>query len=171
VGIINLSVDARGTIYALGGNTVYEYNGSTMALLAQVNVGPEDNRAVAAAADGSLYVASWNGDIQHYSATGVLLGDLHIAGDNFESIAINDATGQIAVGTGFTGQVVITDLALDSYTSFVAIDNPTYGGEAFVSWVPQAQAVPEPSSFALLAIASTALAIWRGFRVAKKHAN
>jgi hypothetical protein len=125
--IINLSVDAKGTIYALDGLHVYEYNGSTLASLGKVSVGFEDNRAVAAAADGTLYVASWSGDIQHFSATGTLLGKLSIAGDNFESIAINDATGQIALGTGFSGQVVITDLALDKYTHFVATDNANLG--------------------------------------------
>ena len=121
--IINLSVDAKGIVYALDGQNVYEYNGSTLAFLGKVSVGTEDNRAVAAAADGTLYVASWTGDIQHFSATGTLLGTLSIAGDNFESIAINDATGQIALGTGFSGQVVLTDLALDKFTSFVATDN------------------------------------------------
>ena len=129
--IINLSVDAKGNVYALGGDNVYEYNGSTLASLGTVKVGFEDNRAVAAAADGTLYVASWSGDIQHFSATGVLLGTLSIAGDNFESIAINYTTGQISLGTGFSGQVVLTDLSLGSYTSFVATDNVNLGGEAF----------------------------------------
>jgi hypothetical protein len=155
--IINLSVDAKGTVYALDGLHVYEYNGSTLASLGKVSVGFEDNRAVAAAADGTLYVASWSGDIQHFSATGTLLGKLSIAGDNFESIAINDATGQIALGTGFSGQVVITDRALDKYTHFVATDNANLGGEAFVSWV-SAQAVPEPSSLTLLGVAAALLA-------------
>src|SRR5262249_32724861 len=121
------------------------------------NVGFEDNRAVAAAADGTLYVASWTGDIQHFSANGTLLKTLSIAGDNFESIAINYATGQIALGTGFSGQVVITDLALDSFTHFVATDNANLGGEAFVSWVAT-QSVPEPSSLILLGTAAALLA-------------
>ena len=157
-GIINLSVDPKGTVYALDGQNVYEFNGSTLASLGKVGVGFEDNRAVAAAADGTLYVASWTGDIQHFSATGTLLGTLSIpGGDNFESIAINYATGQIALGTGFTGRVVITDLALDKFTSFVATDSVNLGGEAFVSWV-STQAVPEPSSLTLLGVAVALLA-------------
>jgi hypothetical protein len=54
--------------------------------------------------------------------------------------------------------VVLTDLALDKHTSFVATDSVDFGGEAFVSWVPSATAVPEPSSLALLGVAATVLA-------------
>jgi PEP-CTERM motif len=170
--IINLSVDAKGMVYALDGQIVYEFNGSTLASLGQVNVGFADNRAVAAAADGTLYVASWAGDIQHFSATGTLLSKLTIAGDNFESIAINDATGQIALGTGFTGQVVLTDLALGSFTHFVATDNVNLGGEAFVSWVSDSQtapAVPEPSSLTLLGVAAAVLACRPSARAARRR--
>lgn len=48
-------------------------------------------------------VDSWSGDIQHFCAIGMLLGTLNIAGDNFESIAINDATSHIAPCTRFSG--------------------------------------------------------------------
>ena len=69
---------------------------------------------------------------------------------NLTDVAI-DSQGRIALGTGGNGfdggKIVLTDLALDSATSFRATNNAN-GGTAFVAWVP----VPEPSTAGLLGL-------------------
>ena len=105
-------------------------------------------------------MATAQGEIDHYSASGTLLKSITVGTDFFDSIAVNELTGQIALGTANHGMVVLTDLALDMPTSFVATD-PTSNfdsGNVQVSWVTSAAAVPEPSTLAMLGTAAALLA-------------
>ena len=177
--IINLSVSSTGTVFALDGQSnVYEYNASTLELEHTYAIKFQQNEVVAGASDGSFYVATAQGEIDHYSAAGTLLKSITVTNnllrgittpDFFDSLAINDATGQIALGTANHGQVVLTDLALDAPTAFVATD-PTSNfdsGDVHVAWVTTpAAVVPEPSSIALLAIGVGLLAAHSRFRAA-----
>jgi hypothetical protein len=175
--IINLSVSKAGTIFALDGQSnVYEYNASTLALEHTFAIKFQQNEVVAGMSDGSFYVATAQGEIDHYSATGTLLKSITVTNnllngittpDFFDSIAINEATGQIALGTANHGQVVLTDLALDTPTAFVATDPTTNfdSGNVHVAWVTAA-AVPEPSTLTLLGIAAGLLAAHPRFRAA-----
>jgi hypothetical protein len=175
--IINLSVNNEGTVFALDGQgNVYEYNATTLALENTVGIKYQQNEVVAGASDGSFYVATAQGEIDHYSATGTLLKSITVTNnllngfttpDFFDSIAVNEATGQIALGTANHGQVVLTDLALDTPTAFVATDPTTnfYSGDVHVAWVTApAAAVPEPSTLVLLGIAAATLAGHPRFR-------
>jgi hypothetical protein len=105
-------------------------------------------------------VATAQGEIDHYSATGTLLKSITVGTDFFDCIAVNEQTGQIALGTANYGDVVLTDLALDTPTTFVATD-PTsnfFSGDVHVSWVTSVSAVPEQSTLAMLGIAAAFLA-------------
>ncbi len=180
--IINLSVSSTGTVFALDGQSnAYEYNASTLALEHTYAIKFQQNEVVAGASDGSFYVATAQGEIDRYSAAGTLLKSINVTNnllngittpDFFDSIAINDATGQIALGTANHGQVVLTDLALDAPTAFVATD-PTSNfnsGNVHVAWVTApATAVPEPSTLALLAIGAGLVAAHPKFRAAAKR--
>jgi PEP-CTERM motif len=176
--IINLSVSSAGTVFALDGQSnVYEYNASTLALENTFAIKFQQNEVVAGASDGSFYVATAQGEIDRYSATGTLLKSITVTNnllngittpDFFDSIAINEATGQIALGTANHGQVVLTDLALDTPTAFVATDPTTSfdSGNVHVAWVTAAS-VPEPSTVALLGIAVVLVAAHPRARAAR----
>src|SRR5258707_28432 len=82
------------------------------------------------------------------------LHTLSVFGAQFSDIDISP-DGKIALGTGFNGEVVVTDLALDSFTRFRVTD--TDGINTFVAW---ATPVPEPSTLTLLVLGSIGLA-WR----------
>ncbi len=172
---------AQGRCFALDGQSnVYEYNASTLALEHTFAIKFQQNEVVAGMSDGEFYVATAQGEIDHYSATGTLLKSITVTNnllngittpDFFDSIAINEATGQIALGTANHGQVVLTDLALDTPTAFVATDPTTNfdSGNVHVAWVT-ATAVPEPSTLSLLGIAVSLLAAHPRFRAAGPRA-
>ena len=154
---IDLNIGPDGLLYALDGlDTVFTFDPLTFAALGSVALDFDSHRAIAVAGDGSIYSATFGGEIKHFSASGTLLNSLTVAGANFGDIDIG-VDGRIALGTGFDGEVVLTDLSLDSFTRFRATDS-TSGGEVFVSWVNPALAIPEPSSMALVSIGAVALA-------------
>jgi WD40 repeat protein len=150
---------------------VYEYSATTLQLLHTFSASESFglNEVVAGAADGSVYVASQQGEIFHYSASGMLLNELnvtttsftgHQVGAFFDSIAINDQTGQIALGSADYGRVFVTDLGLDTVSSFQATDATSnfFSGNVDVAWVPAASAVPEPPAIMMVGIAAVVLA-------------
>jgi hypothetical protein len=160
---IDLNMGPSAVLYTLPGasspnDTVAKYDANTLASLGTVTIQFDDNRALAVASDGSIFVATWGGVIRRYSAAGSLLDSLTVPGANFADIDIN-AAGQIALGTGFEGDIILTDLALDAFTRFRATDS-TLGGEVFVAWV-EPQAVPAPRSGSLLALAFMVLVAYR----------
>ena len=144
----DLTIGPNGILYALDGagsptNTLYKFDPLSGTSLGTVSIDFDDHRAVAALADGTFFTASWGGLIRHYSATGTLLGSLTAPGENFSDIDIS-ATGQIALGTGFEGDVVLTTTTLTGFTKFRATDS-TSGGTTFVAWV-----VPEPTALPMM---------------------
>ncbi len=155
----DVNLGANGLLYAIDGassptSTIYRYDPLSFAALGTIPVLTDGYRAVAALADGSIFAATTGGVIRHYSSTGTLLKSLTVPGEFFSDIDIN-ASGQIALGTGQTGNVVLTDIALDSFTKFRATDSAS-GGATFVTW-----AVPEPTSAALLLGGGALLALRR----------
>jgi hypothetical protein len=142
---LDLNIGPNHIIYALNGaglpnNTVYKYDALTGASLGTVPIDFDDNRAIGVASDGSIFIATFDGIIRHYSATGSLLNSLDLT---FQFTDLNiDPLGRIALGTD-NGQVVLTDETLKTFTQFQATDSKL-GGTVFVEWV-----VPEPSSVAL----------------------
>jgi len=153
---IDLAIGPDNVVYALPGaglpnDSISRFDALSFAALGTVPIQFADNRALAVAADGSIFVATWDGTIRRYSAAGVLLDSLSVPAAHFADIDI-DPSGRIALGTGFDGDIVLTDLALDVFTRFKATDS-TFGGEVFVAWGPESAVIPEPSTGALLAMA------------------
>lgn len=148
---IDLYVGPDGVLYALAG-AVHKYDPISLASLGTVPIGSGDNRAVAVAADGSIFIARWDGRIDRYSPTGALLDSLTVSGAHFADLDINP-DGRLALGTGFDGEIVLTDLALDTFSRFRAT-NSTLGGEVFVAWI-----VPEPATPLLLGAALAAIVL------------
>jgi hypothetical protein len=167
---IDLDIGPDGSLYALHlalSKEIHKYDPMTFASLGTVSLDNEDNRALGVAADGSIFVATWEGKIKRFSATGDLLDSLSLPSvTNFTDLNISP-TGQIALGTRFAGDIVLTDLSLDSYSRFHVTDT-TYG-DVFVDWVNEP--VPEPSSLALLASAGATLAGWVVVRVGRTRAQ
>jgi hypothetical protein len=144
----DLNMGADGFLYALNGAgspnpQVFRYDPNTFALQAVVPILFEDNRAVAVTADGSIFIATGNGMIRRYSSTGALQLSLQVSNAFFGDIDIS-ADGRIALGTAGSGEIVLTDTTLTSFTRFRATDS-TSGGNVFVAWAQ----VPEPSTYAL----------------------
>jgi hypothetical protein len=173
---IDLYIGPDGILYALANQgsgsapgSIFKYDPLTFAALGTVAIGFGNNRALAVADDGSIIVATFGGQIIRYSATGTPLDSLLVSGANFADVDIDPATGRIALGTGFDGEIVLTDLALDSFTRFRAT-NSTSGGDVFVAWVTESTppTIPEPSSVALLAMGFTILASYLRIRSAEK---
>jgi|GEM_PF-2385682 len=129
VDFIDVTLGQDGRLYALASNeyTVYVYDASTLALVRTVSL-PAYVRAITASATGELYGASWDDHIYRFSASGVLLGQLHSGAYDLIDIDISSVTQEVAVGSRF-GTVILTDLELGSLHAF-SVGN----SEAFVSF-------------------------------------
>jgi hypothetical protein len=143
---IDIYVSPDNVLYTLGGGGVQKFDPITMALLGSVPISFGDARAIGVAADGTIFIANWGGQIGRFNQAGTLIDNL-TPGGNFADIDI-DPTGKIALGTAFSGEIVLTDLSLDAATRFRATDS-TSGGEVFVAWVPE----PGATALSLLALA------------------
>ena len=134
-------------------DTVFKFDARTFADLGSIPVVFDDHRAIGVWTDGSIFLATWDGVIRRYSAAGALLDSLTVSGANFSDLDIA-ADGTIALGTGFDGDVVITDLSLDTFDRFQVTDSEV-GGDVFVAWV--APPIPEPMSLAVLSLGGLVL--------------
>jgi hypothetical protein len=146
IGPNDFDIGANGILYALDGrssprSTIYRFDPITGASLGTVTVPFLDYRGIAAGPDGSFYLTTSSGLVAHHSATGALIRSLTVAGEFLSDIDL-DPRGRIAIGTGGSGNVVITDAALSGFTKFRATDSTT-GGSTFVAWVTP---VPEPGT-------------------------
>jgi hypothetical protein len=148
---VDLTIGPDRVLYAIERNSplVFRFDPITFATLGSLQLAGGDNRGIAVATDGSIFIAE-SSYLGRYSASGTLLGSLTVPNVSFTDIDISPS-GQIALGTGFSGEVIVTDLDLDSFVKFRVTDSPL-GGTTFVAW-----AVPEPSTFTLLAIGAAGL--------------
>jgi len=148
-----VSIGANGLLYAIQGGEFLGLSGvdvfdpQMMNLIRSVPLAA-DSRAVAVDPTGDMFVASWDGKIYHYNATGSLLKTRDLGFGNIDDIDISPS-GQLVIGGRF-GDVILTDTSLSSQTSFKASGTPVF--VAFTS------PVPEPTSAALLTVASLILA-------------
>ncbi len=117
---IDITLGGDQLLYALK-NTYGDLNvidPNSMEVVRSIDLGhTSSSRGVAASADGSIYMVSWNGYVARYDAEGGLLNSLQIGG-NLHDIDI-DGTGRIIVGSRF-GRVYLTDEALSSFHEIVA---------------------------------------------------
>jgi hypothetical protein len=155
---LDLSVGPGGVLYALDGagsprGTVYKFDSTTGLALGTVAVPTADYRGIAVAADGSFFLADYSGVISRFSSAGSLLDSLTVPGEALGDISL-DSLGRIAIGTASSGNVIVTDMLLDSFTKFRATDS-ALGGSTFVAWTTP---VPEPAT-AIVGLALMAVGV------------
>lgn len=141
---VDLYVSPNRILYSLSWpyDEVSIHDADTLASLGNVPVGSVGRRAVAS--DGaSIFVADSNGGIAKYDHAGTLQKSLEVPDANFADIDIR-GDGMIALGTTRDGEVVFTDVELNSFTRYRVTDSRS-GGEVFVAWVT----IPEPTSLGL----------------------
>ena len=151
---IHLGID--NSIYALEGGvssptTLYKYDLATLGLVDSISIPFATNNAIAIAGDGTIVVADSQGRIRRLNGQGQQIDILDVGnGANFNDIHI-DADGNIVLGTFSEGDIYVTDMNLDTFSTFhvtgTGINN---GGDVFVAWTDATFAVPEPGTFAVL---------------------
>jgi hypothetical protein len=142
---IDLSLGLDGYLYALEDDeyTLRIYNTTSMSLVNTVNLS-DDVRGVAVSAAGSIFGASWDGNIYQFDSSGSFLGSIPSGANDLTDIDLA-ANGEIVVGSRF-GDVILTDSALSTPSAFSVGSSPT-----FVSFTEPAHPVPEPKTLTLLA--------------------
>lgn len=115
---IDVTAGLDGSLYALR-NTYGDLDiidPQTMALLASLDLGHSSaSRAVAANAAGEIFMASWNGNLYHYAATGNLLNSAMLGSDLFD-IDIHPQHGLLV--SNRWGQVWMLDFDLQIKANF-----------------------------------------------------
>lgn len=130
---IDLSLGWDGLLYVLhsDGTTVQRFDPVTLVSHGTVQLAASV-RAVAVIEDGSIYGASFNGNLHRFATDGSTQQTVPSGENNLSDIDIA-VDGTVAVGSRF-GDVVLTNLALSPVSSF-----PTYtgtvGAPTFVSFV------------------------------------
>jgi len=104
--------------------------------------------------DNTLWVSGWSqGIIEHYTMNGALLGSFNTAFSSISCLALDHATGTLWMGTqnqqGTFFQYSKTGTAMGSVSIPALVSQNTLGGEF--------QAVPEPSTLAVLGLGLLAL--------------
>ena len=163
---IDLTLGLDGLLYTLNGTgspagtSVSVYDPVTLKNIRGMSLRHVSSRntGIAVDYDGSVFVATWGGELKHIAPNGSVLNSIELPTANSQLPANNNfdvdihPDGSILVGHRF-GSVVRTDRSLSEATAFLV---PTRSN-VFVSF-----AVPEPSSFSLLSSAAVFLALmWR----------
>jgi outer membrane protein assembly factor BamB len=123
-GYINLTIGWNGLLYAVrtNGNTIDVFDPASEALLGSIDLDftlqIADVRGVAVDADGTLYLAAWNGSLYSADSDGNTLKTLATGFSDLTDIDLN-ASGILLVGSRF-GNVILSDVDLESVSSFNA---------------------------------------------------
>lgn len=123
---IDVTAGLDGKLYALrntyGDLDVIEPH--NMTLLASLDLGhTSSSRAVAATADGDIFLASWDGNLYHYDATGNLLNSVRLGGSLFD-IDIHPQYGLLI--SNRWGQVWLVDFELQIKANFAAAERGVF---------------------------------------------
>jgi hypothetical protein len=117
---IDVTAGLDGKLYALR-NTYGDLDviePQNMTLLASLDLGhSSESRAVAATAEGEIFMASWDGSLYHYDATGSLLNSVRLGGALFD-IDIHPQHGLLI--SNRLGQVWLLDFQLQIRANFTA---------------------------------------------------
>jgi len=132
-------------VYALDhDNVVSKYSLTTQQIVSSITLNLNGNTFDSIAIDqtGSIFASSTN-TLYKFLGNGVLADSLVIDRNLASSIVdidLDSTSGLIACGTRYSGNVVVTDVFLDSYTTFKATLGSA-NGDVYVGLLP----VPEPT--------------------------
>lgn len=152
VGFMDLSTGADGKLYGLfttagysaGATDINVYDPETLALLRSVRIPDEAIKAfinsAAVDAQGRIFVVSKHGTIYRLDSSGALQLSVPSGFDWTSDIDI-DENGRVIIGQQ-DGRVVMTDIELSAFTSFLAVNDPHVS--ALTVFVSFARAVPRP---------------------------
>jgi hypothetical protein len=173
---IDLTIGADGFLYALypggspEGRFLDVFDPVSLAFVRTISFasifGHTGHRSIAVAADSSIFVADWDGDLQKIDAGGNLLDSLALEGDwigrpihaELYDVDLSPDGAMLALGSRF-GEAFVTD------PDFVATSDFDLGDDGlFVAFV----SVPEPSATLLFALGAVATL---GYRRARRAEN
>jgi hypothetical protein len=123
---IDITLGADNLLYALRNfyGDVDVFDPLSHELVRSVDLGHfSSSRSVTANPAGDIFMASWNGYVARYDASGVLLETLDIGG-GLHDIDINNQ-GDILVGS-WNGEYYLTDESLATYQAFAAPENNVF---------------------------------------------
>ena len=140
---IDLTIGLDCVLYALRTDeeTLDRFDPLTMGSLGSVTLA-NDVRAIAVAADGRIFAASWDGNLYHFDSSGAQVDSVASGTNNLTDINLN-STGDLVVGGRFES-VRFTTTALDSITGF----SLTGFGETFVAHVGGESCIVQDPIFA-----------------------
>lgn len=142
----DLNLGHDGLLYATSGSGADVYDPRTFTFMRTVTwEGAGDVRGIAIDQAGTIFTASWGGEVMRYDAAGRKVGNTLNVAASLTDIDIN-ARGDIVLGSRF-GTVFLTDSTLKGPSSFHI--GGSVGPTVHVAFA-QAVVVPEPSSIALL---------------------
>ncbi len=151
-GFQDLTIGLDGLLYGLQENSpgyrIQVFDPQSLEQVRTFQLDFTDHRGIAVDEDGSLFAATWGGEIRHYDSDGGLLNSVAAPVNNLADIDIR-ADGKIAVGSSSgDGFVLLTDTSLSSVTSLPL--NAYYAGRVFVSFtepfVPDSNSAPTINS-------------------------
>ncbi|RLU01351.1 PQQ-binding-like beta-propeller repeat protein [Ketobacter sp.] len=127
---IDLTLGQDGLLYALSGSVVDVYHPATLTLLTSINISA--SRAIAVDALGTLYSATWGGEIRRHDAAGAIINSLVVGGSLFD---LNLGDNGLLVASDRDGRLFATHTELMAFSNIVAVN-----GAEFADIIPQSSA-------------------------------
>jgi Domain of unknown function (DUF4347)/Cadherin-like/WD40-like Beta Propeller Repeat len=113
----DLTIGLDGNLYALGNyGPVYVYDPVTLAFIKLINLSFVDHRGIAADANGDIFTADWDGNVNRFTPTGQLVKRTAAGGTSLNDINIA-ASGQLWMGDR-NGKVITTDPLFNSFSNW-----------------------------------------------------
>jgi hypothetical protein len=147
-----------GNLYP-GGLSVKAYDPNSLTLVKTLSLGSAGAylyRDIAIETDGSIFAASWDGQVDHFDAAGKLIKRVVFPDDCMHDIDIL-RDGRIVIGNAH-GKVFFTDRQLTTWSMLDLYHSSPYFQEMFVGFV--VAPIPEPSTFVLLGIGALSLFVY-----------
>lgn len=152
----DLTIGIDGYLYALRepGSAIDIFDPVTNAFIRTIDFGVAFNaasiRGISVDADGTIYMAGWDGILYSVDSNGQLIASIDTGINDLTDIDINNS-GNLLVGSR-SGDVIFSDTSLSSTSSFTSVSGETVHVSFSDPLQIQSQGVPEPGSLVLLGL-------------------